>query len=209
MDFDTEIEFPADDTGHGFDNIGEVLALPPMLLEKCLLAANRVMTTAVPSTSKTVSEHVIAGGQFHGSKDTSGKERPARNRNEGSLSLSFYLPAAVSNTFRAEHEGKYRLGVDLMVNEKYVDNVFDYNKCRVVFKVDGKEARRQEFSWEGGKLYHYDLDQDWKRGRSENGGLSWNRFDTRRKTNPNALGANPDRVIMPRTDGAKILDPAT
>ena len=29
VDFDTDKEFPPDDAGHGFDNIGDVLTLPP------------------------------------------------------------------------------------------------------------------------------------------------------------------------------------
>ena len=36
VDYDTTAEFPPDDTGHGFDNIGDVLTLSPLLLEKYL-----------------------------------------------------------------------------------------------------------------------------------------------------------------------------
>ena len=35
-------EFPADDVGEGFDNIGEVLSMPPLLMEKYLDAAEQV-----------------------------------------------------------------------------------------------------------------------------------------------------------------------
>jgi hypothetical protein len=49
INFDTEKEFPPDDSGHGFDNIGDVLTLPPMLLEKYLAAAKAVVTKAVPT----------------------------------------------------------------------------------------------------------------------------------------------------------------
>lgn len=35
-------EFPADDVGEGFDNIGEVLSLPPLLMEKYLDAAELI-----------------------------------------------------------------------------------------------------------------------------------------------------------------------
>jgi mono/diheme cytochrome c family protein len=50
-------EFPADDVGYGFDNIGDVLSFQPILLEKYLAAAERVLTTAlkvpeVPKSSK-------------------------------------------------------------------------------------------------------------------------------------------------------------
>jgi len=38
--------FPADDTGHGFDNNGDVLSLPPLLLEKYLAAAEYAVEAA-------------------------------------------------------------------------------------------------------------------------------------------------------------------
>jgi hypothetical protein len=42
-------EFPADDLGYGFDNNGEVLSLPPLLLEKYLAAADKVTEAAFRS----------------------------------------------------------------------------------------------------------------------------------------------------------------
>jgi hypothetical protein len=42
-------EFPADDLGYGFDNNGEVLSLPPLLLEKYLAAAEKVTEAAFRS----------------------------------------------------------------------------------------------------------------------------------------------------------------
>ena len=41
VDYDTTSEFPADDTGHGFDNIGDVLTLSPLLLEKYITEIGR------------------------------------------------------------------------------------------------------------------------------------------------------------------------
>jgi hypothetical protein len=35
-------DFPADDVGYGFDNVGDVLSLPPLLMERYLAAAERV-----------------------------------------------------------------------------------------------------------------------------------------------------------------------
>jgi mono/diheme cytochrome c family protein len=36
-------EFPSDDVGYGFDNIGDVLSMPPILMEKYLTAAEKVV----------------------------------------------------------------------------------------------------------------------------------------------------------------------
>ena len=154
VDYDTAAEFPADDTGYGFDNIGDVLTLPPMLLEKYMLAANAIITEAVPVVEKVAPEQYIGGQQFH----------PGGNGGGGGLSLSYYQPASVTNTLRIEHAGKYQLGLDLMILEKYVDDVFDYNKCRVIFRADGRELLRQDFSWEGGKPFHFGYDLDFAAG---------------------------------------------
>jgi Protein of unknown function (DUF1592)/Protein of unknown function (DUF1588)/Protein of unknown function (DUF1587)/Protein of unknown function (DUF1585)/Protein of unknown function (DUF1595)/Planctomycete cytochrome C len=164
VDFDTQTEFPPDDTGYGFDNIGDVLTLPPMLLEKYLVAANKIVAKAVPTATGIAQEKVVAGKSF---RDGESAESAGPSRRNGGLSLSYYKPASVSNTFTTKLAGKYQLAVDLMVNEKFVDNVFDYNKCRVIFKVDGRELLREEYSWEGGKPYHYDLNQDWQAGDHE------------------------------------------
>ncbi len=40
-------DFPADDVGYGFDNIGDVLSLPPLLMEKYLAAAEKITAEAL------------------------------------------------------------------------------------------------------------------------------------------------------------------
>ena len=42
IDFNPAEDFPSDDIGYGFDNIGDVLSLPPLLLEKYLAAAEQI-----------------------------------------------------------------------------------------------------------------------------------------------------------------------
>lgn len=47
VDFAAAKDFPPDDSGYGFDNIGDVLSLPPLLMEKYLAAADRVLDEAI------------------------------------------------------------------------------------------------------------------------------------------------------------------
>src|SRR5271165_7007301 len=54
VDYDTDTEFPADDTGYGFDDIGDVLTVSPMLLEKYVTAAKEIISQAVPTDSKVI-----------------------------------------------------------------------------------------------------------------------------------------------------------
>lgn len=55
-------DFPSDDVGHGFDNIGDVLTLPPVLLERYLAAAEAVTERAIVlNVSKKPSMRLQAG----------------------------------------------------------------------------------------------------------------------------------------------------
>ncbi|MGC4005783.1 MAG: DUF1592 domain-containing protein [Pirellulales bacterium] len=47
VDFHPADDFPSDDVGYGFDNIGDVLAMPPILLEKYLNASEKIMDKAL------------------------------------------------------------------------------------------------------------------------------------------------------------------
>lgn len=47
VDFDPTEDFPSDEVGHGFDNIGDVLTLSTVLLERYLAAAESVLQRAI------------------------------------------------------------------------------------------------------------------------------------------------------------------
>lgn len=47
VDYEPSAEFPGDDTGYGFDNIGDVMSLPPILMEKYLAAAEEIASKAI------------------------------------------------------------------------------------------------------------------------------------------------------------------
>jgi hypothetical protein len=47
IEFSGAEDFPSDDVGYGFDNIGDVLTLPPLLFEKYLSAAETIAAQAI------------------------------------------------------------------------------------------------------------------------------------------------------------------
>ena len=65
VDFRPADDFPADDVGYGFDSIGDVLTLPPLLLEKYLAAAEGIARRAIvadePATGPV---RITKGDQF-------------------------------------------------------------------------------------------------------------------------------------------------
>jgi hypothetical protein len=156
VEYDTTAEFPPDDTGHGFDNIGDVLTLSPLLLEKYLTAATTIISQAVPTVSRVVAQRVIDGKKFR--KAVTDPEWA------GQLALSYYEPATVSTTVGVDYDGRYRLILELNANEKFVDGVNDYNRCRMLFRDEAQELARRDFGRQNGKTYRLEFDRDWKAG---------------------------------------------
>ena len=56
IDFKVEDVLPVDDTGYGFDTIGDVLSISPLLMEKYLEAATLVVEEAVPTDGPEIAE---------------------------------------------------------------------------------------------------------------------------------------------------------
>jgi hypothetical protein len=161
VDFNTAAEFPPDDTGHGFDTIGEVLNISPLLLEKYIAAAKAIVAQAVPTQSWTPAEQRIPGQRF----TPEGKNE--RGRGDGPLSLSYYEAATVTYPFVAKYRGRYQVVLDLTASENFVEGQFDYNKCRLLFKCGGQVLLSKEFSRQAGKAYHFEFTQDWKTGKQD------------------------------------------
>jgi hypothetical protein len=162
VDFNAVGEFPPDDTGHGFDNISDVLTLSPLLLEKYVAAAKSIVGRAVPIQSRVPAEKRIVGQRFAGANAVPAKSSVLP---DGPLSLSYYKAAQATHELDAPYSGHYQLVLELSANETFVDGQFDYNKCRLAFKSDGKVLLSQEFSRQGGKAYRFEFDQEWTAGK--------------------------------------------
>jgi hypothetical protein len=71
VDFQPAADFPADDSGYGFDNIGDVLSLSPVLLEKYLAAAEKILVAADVRRLQSIGQKSEIKGQ---------KSEPANER---------------------------------------------------------------------------------------------------------------------------------
>ena len=158
IDFNAEVEFPPDDTGYGFDNIGDVLTLSPMLLEKYLAAAKTIVAEAVPTVSKTMPEKVISGARFHKEGDGESKRKDKRDT---SLFLPYDKEADVSAPMEIEQTGQYRLTLELGIR-----GTFDYDAHRVEvsFKLDDRQLWENEFGWYDNKTLVFNFEQKLDKG---------------------------------------------
>jgi hypothetical protein len=181
VDYDTQLEFPPDDTGQGFDNLADVLTISPMLLERYLDAAQAIIARAVPAQPLVVAEQTVPGREFRTVRAESPAtldgtpspataapyKRPPPTAVGHGLDLSYYTPALIATNYKVAHAGKYQFGVSLRAVENYVDDQFDLNRCRVLFKVDGETLFSQEFIREGDKTFELSFDREWKAGDHE------------------------------------------
>ena len=150
IDFKTEEEFPPDDTGYGFDTIGDVLTVSPLLLEKYMQAAETIVKSAVPTVSKMLRTQTIRGPEFQTTEGAVVGER-----------MTFYKPAKISYTMKSESAGRRHL----IVNFSILGNFdFDPGRCRFIFRSDDEELLRDEFVWQDRKALKYEFYENWKAG---------------------------------------------
>ena len=150
FDFKVEEELPPDDTGYGFDNIGDVLSMSPLLLEKYMQAAEVIVAGAVPRVTRMVAEKTIPGSEFRKSEGKGSGER-----------LSFYDEAKVGHGFKADQTGSYRVVLEVEVLGQFD---FDPGKCRAVFKADDRELWQQEFGGLAAKKFKVEFNEKWAAG---------------------------------------------
>ena len=154
VDYDTDAEFPPDDTGHGFDNIGDVLTLSPLLLEKYLAAAKTIVAAGRADGRRRSPRET--GRSRAGDSDRAGGEV---EDGTGPLSLSYYEPATVSATFQVEHAGQYQLVLDLTANERYVDGVVRLQQVPARLQGRRRGARpAANSSGRTGKAFRFEFD---------------------------------------------------
>lgn len=141
VDYNTTEEFPPDDTGYGFDTVGDVLSISPLLLEKYMQAAQTIVKEAVPTVGKVPPERLVAGKRFHSKAGDATAER-----------LSFYKPAALTAQFRADRAGEYQFIIEVSVLGEFD---FDPGRCDLTLNADDHKLLSQEFKWYDHKTLEY------------------------------------------------------
>jgi len=73
VDFPVAEHFPVDDTGYGFDTIGDVLTVPPTLMDKYFVAAARISEDLLKETTSPASERSVAYERVFGLDEPPGQ----------------------------------------------------------------------------------------------------------------------------------------
>lgn len=122
IDFEPANDFPADEVGYGFDNIGDVLALPPTLLEKYLAAAEQITERAILTEPP---KPPLASFDPGDCEATGGADK------SGSISSSGELAAMLPSA----QEGEYAIRITAFGDQAGDEPV------RMEVRVDGKPVR--------------------------------------------------------------------
>ncbi len=136
LDLKPSAEFPEDDVGDGFDNIGDVLTIPPLLMEKYLIAADQVLEKALITEQPTF--HVEAA-QWSVLDD--GKERaPATDAKNVSFTALGEVRGFLSFPVSGRYTVKIKAGGDQAGNEPVMLGVKVDDKLVAPVKVLQKSA---------------------------------------------------------------------
>lgn len=121
IDFRASADFPSDDVGYGFDNIGDVLSLSSLLLEKYLAAAEAIAERAIALPGKR-----------------SWSVDPEKARLDGGVRVGdsgefgFFANGEASFAFDLPREGQYALKIEAWGQQAGPD------RCRMEVRVEGK-----------------------------------------------------------------------
>jgi hypothetical protein len=150
-DFNSEVEFPPDDSGNGFDNNGDVLTISPLLMEKYLGAAEAIVERAVPKVARVVRERVATGKEFRAEGGPgSGEQLNARKA------------VKVSRSFSVDQADRYRVIIDVDARGSFD---FDPSRCRLVGRINGEERFSEEIVWSERRSIHQEFEVAWQPGR--------------------------------------------
>jgi len=150
VDFQPAKDFPSDDVGHGFDNIGDVLSLPPLLLEKYVEAAEAIVDRAIFTTDAAGENVRFVGDQL---KSEGGRQTAA----------NFVMLASRGHVYRDFEfpvTGKYVLRAEAAADQAGPE------PARMSLRLDGKQV--QLFDIKGHrKPGEYEIQVEVSRGRHQ------------------------------------------
>ncbi len=214
VDFKPADDFPVDDSGYGFDNIGDVLTVSPVLMEKYLIAAGRIARSAIV-TDRTPPKPTVmrlTAPRSEGDIESIGSNLEVRYSPEGRLITPFRFPAAGDYEFVLDFndhrtvppprpEWMRNIGEIIVAAAAWEGETVNDRNLVGLLKIDRREARRMLATFGGEQVA-----DDWVLTHKE---LMAKLEETRA-----FVEANPEREIPPpptlpvvfSIDGKPILE---
>ena len=118
-------EFPPDDSGYGFDNIGDVLSLSPMLMEKYLRASQEVAADAFDVSTPEHADVELTAKKMWSHKGKTDESDGVR---------WFHSEAEAMGKFTAPASGSYLVTVNVAATEA------GNEPAKIALRVNGKDV---------------------------------------------------------------------
>lgn len=152
VDYEPAAGFPGDDVGYGFDNIGDVLSLPPLLMEKYLDAAEQIVGQAIVTAAPgQIFEVNRSGASLAGADKLAVRGSSLGIYSRGTATLAVELPFAgdfvLTITASGDQGGDEPVKVEV-VSGKFKQIVNVPNKTEAEYNVPLKlGAGKREISF--------------------------------------------------------------
>jgi hypothetical protein len=174
VDFKPAEDFPADDVGYGFDNIGDVLSFQPILFEKYMAAADKILSTALtlPEIAKTQKNTVRAQAiqvTVRGAKSRETPQSPPKItlQSEGSAFLE-----KLNFPGEGEYVVRFR-GWGSKVGDEFP---------KVVFRIEGKDLKTVTVDASKEKPQTYEMRANFTPGEKRVSMVFSNPFEDKKET---------------------------
>lgn len=131
VDFQADKRFPTDDSGYGFDNIGSVLTVSPLLMSKYIDAAQRIASRAMGIDPLPKPMEI---------------ERSNRTR-----AITRIDHSTIETTFRVDFDGDYTVRIALPG-----ERAADAKPVTLALWMDGKLVQSMEVETKPSKLVYFD-----------------------------------------------------
>ena len=144
IDFNADVVFPPDDTGFGFDNIGDALSLSPMLVEKYLAAATEIVDRSVPKVRRQIPATYLSGRDFENNSGWNLKaDRSGRNQ------------------VKIEQPGDYTVKIKIRTH-----GTFEFTPQRgdLTIKIDDQVVHAGNYGWDEAKIHWLEFQNKWQPG---------------------------------------------
>jgi len=153
FDFRTDEEFPADDTGYGFDTIGDVLTTSPLLLEKYMQAAETIVEKGLPFENRVTPRRSFPAGIFRGLGQ--------RGEGDWEYRLSLYDFSDLTANLKITTPGTYRVILNATARGSFS---YDPGRANAIWSVEGKPLLQQELKWTAGQKLESSIEVKWEPG---------------------------------------------
>lgn len=154
VDFKVEDILPADDTGYGFDTIGDVLSISPLLMEKYLEAATLIVESAVPTDGPGIVEWWFDAKKF----------KDERNADWGVDWLPFDHARKMQSHEYVSYDGEYEVMMDFRIRGS---NEATANTVTLKLGVGDRELTQRKLGWDNSERITLKAKAILKKGKDE------------------------------------------